>query len=428
MLISTYNLADEVTLTAPASAANSPVSNLQTPNLSDRWVASTTKDGLVWITGDFSSTSHWVGHFALIDHNLTQNAKWICGKHRNSTSIEDADNVSGNFDYSGAWSFFGNDAVGSNVVDSDYLTLDTGGFSQKTKGQFIFKVSITNWSVNYGAPYLKIRFFSNNQTAGHYKDAEITISETGDHLLFIDFDTRGPNWDGEDDPDYDEFSYFQVLLENGEADVTIDYFEWYKVDYSNVTNRGKMPRAYPSIEPFGAQAWGKFMWGGKVSEAERAATRVNSFWKVPDADITTAGRLFIIISDPDNPDGYIQAGRLIVGPYIELSVPPSDLDMEYHDMSKIVETRLLYEWVRTGNKYRKFKVKVDNTSDADEEASFYLHKLKGQTKDVIVSLNPDEDRYHHAYTFYAHFSKDPKVGRRKYVDANSNEYEFTEIV
>jgi transposase len=69
---------------------------------------------------------------------------------------------------------------------------------------------------------------------------------------------------------------------------------------------------WPEITPFGQGLWGEFVWGGKLDLEDAGTYGIGAYHVLPTP--VFARHVRIELDDQDNPDGYLEAGRLIISP------------------------------------------------------------------------------------------------------------------
>jgi hypothetical protein len=136
----------------------------------------------------------------------------------------------------------------------------------------------------------------------------------------------------------------------------------------------------------------------------------------------TAYRSFSIsLSDPANPSGYLQAGRLIIG----LSFSPENnfswgCDLEFVDNSDRQRTAAGGLRTRKQERYRRLSISLDWITDAERDSlSSEFRAANG--RDVLVSAFPDKTGIRLSdYTLVSQI-----VGGTKFVNNRKNNYRMS---
>ncbi|SDM77275.1 hypothetical protein SAMN05216517_106105 [Janthinobacterium sp. OK676] len=106
---------------------------------------------------------------------------------------------------------------------------------------------------------------------------------------------------------------------------------------------------------------------------------------------TTARHFFIELADPDNPAGYIECSRLVLGNYWEpennasygASVTPVDTSTQYRKGSG-------EQGVEAGSAYRKLTLALEHMTPLDRASAWRLVRGSGKRRPILVSLFPDD--------------------------------------
>lgn len=131
--------------------------------------------------------------------------------------------------------------------------------------------------------------------------------------------------------------------------------------------------------------WGLEPWGGTVFTGWQSAFAVHWF---PAAIGAVSFR--ITLTDPANPDGYLQVKRLLVGAYFEPEINP-DFGLQLNWVENSVQTRTLASSLRTDPraKFREMTGSLAGLSD-DERATFMdIARTVGLTAELFVSGFPE---------------------------------------
>lgn len=157
---------------------------------------------------------------------------------------------------------------------------------------------------------------------------------------------------------------------------------------------------WPAVTPFGVGVWGEFNWGGRLSADEAATYGIAAFHVLPVPVI--ARHLRLELDDPDNPDGWLQAGRLVVGPAWQPRVNLQyGWSIEQVDDSRTVRSRGGQSYVDVQPKYRRLRFAFDHLERDEVFGQAYeLERLKGVGGDLMVMVDPDDLQHRHRHTVY----------------------------
>lgn len=157
---------------------------------------------------------------------------------------------------------------------------------------------------------------------------------------------------------------------------------------------------WPRIQPFGVGVWGEFLWGGRLPAAEAATYGISAFLTLPATVI--ARHLAVDLDDPDNPAGYLQAGRLFVG-----SAWSPSINMQYGwsiqqvDTSRSVRSRGGQTYVDMQPKFRRLRFSIDFLGRDEMFGNAYeLERLKGTGGDLFVMIDPEDVAHRHRHSVY----------------------------
>lgn len=157
---------------------------------------------------------------------------------------------------------------------------------------------------------------------------------------------------------------------------------------------------WPAVTPFGVGVWGEFNWGGRLSPEEAATYGIAAFHVLPVPVI--ARRLRLELDDAGNPDGWLQAGRLVVGPAWQPRVNLQyGWSIEQVDDSRTVRSRGGQSYVDVQPKYRRLRFAFDHLERDEVFGQAYeLERLKGVGGDLMVMVDPDDLQHRHRHTVY----------------------------
>jgi hypothetical protein len=144
--------------------------------------------------------------------------------------------------------------------------------------------------------------------------------------------------------------------------------------------------ALDPIYGWGEFPWGMVGWGGYDDEAGwRYQYTIKWFGR------TVARYWRIIISDASNGDGYLQAGRLMLGDHLELETNIDwSPEADWVNPSKIIETRASATRSDNREPYRVMRCSNSYLNKIESGKLLDLKRFRGVTKDVLISLYPDD--------------------------------------
>ena len=149
--------------------------------------------------------------------------------------------------------------------------------------------------------------------------------------------------------------------------------------------------AWPVVEEFGTLPWGVFSWGGYLNITIAAEYTISSFNVLTSP--VQARYLRIDISDPDNTDGYLQAGRLIAGPAYKPSINYANgVQFEFVDESRITKSRGGQTFVDEVERFRRIRFELINLPENEMFQNVFnaIDRLRGVAQDILVIPQPDE--------------------------------------
>jgi hypothetical protein len=149
--------------------------------------------------------------------------------------------------------------------------------------------------------------------------------------------------------------------------------------------------AWPVVEEFGTLPWGVFSWGGYLNITIAAQYTISSFNVLTSP--VQARYLRIDISDPDNTDGYLQAGRLIAGPAYKPSINYANgVQFEFVDESRITKSRGGQTFVDEVERFRRIRFELINLPENEMFQNVFnaIDRLRGVAQDILVIPQPDE--------------------------------------
>jgi len=162
-------------------------------------------------------------------------------------------------------------------------------------------------------------------------------------------------------------------------------------DFSSTEYDSGLIDAWPVVEEFGTLPWGVFSWGGYLNITIAAQYTISSFNVLTSP--VQARYLRIDISDPDNTDGYLQAGRLIAGPAYKPSINYANgVQFEFVDESRITKSRGGQTFVDEVERFRRIRFELINLPENEMFQNVFnaIDRLRGVAQDILVIPQPDE--------------------------------------
>jgi len=164
-------------------------------------------------------------------------------------------------------------------------------------------------------------------------------------------------------------------------------------DFSTTQHDSGFVDAWPVVEEFGTLPWGVFSWGGRINPEVAAEYQISSF-VVLDSPVQ-ARYLRINISDDDQDEGYIEAGRLIAGPAFRPSTNYGfGVEIQFVDESRIVKSRGGQTFVDEVERFRRIRFELQNLPEAEIFGNVFnnIDRLRGVAKDILVIPQPDDPK------------------------------------
>lgn len=161
-------------------------------------------------------------------------------------------------------------------------------------------------------------------------------------------------------------------------------------DFSTTVYDSGTVDAWPIVEEFGTLPWGVFQWGGYLNPEVAALYTISTFDVLNEA--VAARYLRIDISDPSNPDGYLQAGRLICGPAYEPSINYANgVEFEFIDQSRVTKSRGGQTFVDEVERFRRMRFELINLPEAEIFGNIFnqVDRLRGISQDILIIPQPD---------------------------------------
>lgn len=166
---------------------------------------------------------------------------------------------------------------------------------------------------------------------------------------------------------------------------------------------------WPPIEEFGTLPWGVFQWGGLLPQEVASEITLSAFHLLPQP--RSARYLRIDLQDPDNDDGYLQAGRLVAGPsYVPSRNMLYGWSIGFEDPSEVSKSRGGQTWIDVHEKFRVLRFALANLNEDEAMINVFDHLMrrKGVSGDVLVIPQSERpDQYHNQAIYGRLRSLDP---------------------
>jgi hypothetical protein len=183
---------------------------------------------------------------------------------------------------------------------------------------------------------------------------------------------------------------------------------------------------WPRVVPFGTGHWGEFQWGGHLDTETAETYGIGSYAILPAARRVRYAR--IDLEDPDNPSGYLQAGRAMLAPAWTPSVNLQyGWSIEQVDESRIVKSRGGQAYFESKPKYRRLRFRIEHLDIDEMLANAYeLERLKGAGGDILAMVDPDDTAHLHRRTVYGRIAETTPIVNDVY-ERYSKEFVIEEL-
>ena len=162
-------------------------------------------------------------------------------------------------------------------------------------------------------------------------------------------------------------------------------------DFSSTVYDSGLIDAWPIVEEFGTLPWGVFSWGGYLNITVAAQYTISTFAVL--SSPVQARYMRIDISDADNTDGYIQAGRLIAGPAYKPSINYGNgIEFEFVDDSRVTKSRGGQTFIDEIERFRRIRFDLINLPENEMFQNVFnaIDRLRGVAQDILIIPQPDE--------------------------------------
>lgn len=183
-------------------------------------------------------------------------------------------------------------------------------------------------------------------------------------------------------------------------------------------------------------ALGQFQWGAPLGENfyQRGGAPLFAYGFGGYGVIWLEGgwaveRLEVEVNDPNNPDGFVEAGRLIVGPYW---TPLYNFDfghsLWFEDSTKNTRTEAGDLRSEPGAKWRKVALSLSYMDAEDRVAVLRMARVLGKSKPLFLSMFPDspDPMLEQSYQLWGKIVDSPKITNPQY-EAYATQLEIEEV-
>jgi hypothetical protein len=187
--------------------------------------------------------------------------------------------------------------------------------------------------------------------------------------------------------------------------------------------------AWPVIGGFGTLDWGVFNWGDILTTIELSYYKIDSLVIFPSSVVGQYVRIDII--DATNPDTYIQAGRLVIGPCWQPSVN-FDLGWQigWQDDSVVSRTMGGQIYVDERPRYRVARLTLGQLSETEMYAYAFdnIDRRKGISGDILFIPQPGKPALYLQEVLYGRMRSLSPMTQSQLGDVRSKEFEIEELL
>lgn len=148
---------------------------------------------------------------------------------------------------------------------------------------------------------------------------------------------------------------------------------------------------WPVVYPFGTKGWEDPNWfGGKLSEEEMQGYTANLIHLLPTVSLHRYWR--IEIDDTTNPAGYLQCGRVFIGPAWQPEVNMTwGASIAWETKTEVAESEGGSESFKVRTPYRVSRYKLEHIAqDVAMATVFEMQRRAGIDKELLWIENPDD--------------------------------------
>lgn len=187
--------------------------------------------------------------------------------------------------------------------------------------------------------------------------------------------------------------------------------------------------AWPQLGGFGSLPWGVFNWGDQLSAAELSYYKIDSLLVLPAAKV--GQYLRIDINDPTNSAGYIQAGRLVIGPGWQPSVNMDvGWQIGWQDDSEVSRTLGGQIYVDERPRYRIARVTLAQLSETEMYANAFdfIDRRKGISGDILFIPQPSQPSLFIHEVLYGRMRTLSPITNPQVGDVRAKDFEIEELL
>ena len=144
-------------------------------------------------------------------------------------------------------------------------------------------------------------------------------------------------------------------------------------------------------------------WVAATTAEQRATLRKHAAHKCPTE--MTGGYWRLDLIEPTHPQGYLQLGRVFMGPIWQppTNVGYGDISMRFVDRDLVSETASGAEYGVKQQSPREMRITFSWLDDADLDALLYIDALVGTSEEIYVAREPDDESRLPLWSFIARF-------------------------
>ncbi len=170
----------------------------------------------------------------------------------------------------------------------------------------------------------------------------------------------------------------------------------WRVEISNVSDFSALEAdsgtidAVDTLEAYGTLDWGDFTWGGKLTDTELEAFNPIAFYFLETPE--NARYVRITIQDTDNPDNYVEMGRVFIAPaFAPSSNVEYGLRAGFIDNSRSVISRGGQVYVDSVPARRRFDFRFHHMTENEAyTGANEMQRVSGLSGDVLMAIDVDD--------------------------------------
>lgn len=187
---------------------------------------------------------------------------------------------------------------------------------------------------------------------------------------------------------------------------------------------------WPSVTSTETSEWEyDSFWTGSISDSERGSYTPLTYYIANDADTLMTSVIDVTITDTDNPDGYIEFGRVFIGKGFQPTLNFAYGAQIGFEIDTQVETALSgtqYFDVRTPKRTAQFTLDALTESEA-HDTLYRLQRTQGIDKEVFFTYRAYLDTFQYNRTFIARL-KQPDPISQPYPERFQNQINLVEVL